>query len=133
MCYQFCERVIKRKERRKDFHIEEDGNMIKHISRELKRHILFTSFGALTGILIIFVSLKMPKNISYNIFYVLKDGNLMKSSENQQQQNNQFPIFKKLEERIMKTDQGTAIAIANNGNLVYSLCNRIYFNNINDK
>jgi len=44
---------------------------IKHISKELKRHIPFTSFGALTGILIIFVSLRMPKNISYNIFYVL--------------------------------------------------------------
>ncbi len=45
--------------------------MIKHISKELKNHIPFTSFGALTGILVIFVSLKMPKNISYNIFYVL--------------------------------------------------------------
>jgi hypothetical protein len=45
--------------------------MIKHISKELKSHIPFTSFGALTGILIIVVSLKMPKNISYNIFYVL--------------------------------------------------------------
>jgi len=44
---------------------------IEQISKELKRHIPFTSFGALTGILIIFVSLKMPKNISYNIFYVL--------------------------------------------------------------
>jgi len=45
--------------------------MIKQISKELKHHIPFTSFGALTGILVIFVSLKMPKNISYNIFYVL--------------------------------------------------------------
>jgi hypothetical protein len=45
--------------------------MIKDISKELKNHIPFTSFGALTGILVIFVSLKMPKNISYNIFYVL--------------------------------------------------------------
>ena len=45
--------------------------MIQHISKELKQHIPFTSFGALTGILIIVVSLKMPKNISYNIFYVL--------------------------------------------------------------
>ncbi|MFW6124341.1 MAG: hypothetical protein ACOC5G_03885 [Acidobacteriota bacterium] len=45
--------------------------MIQHISKELKRHIPFTSFGALTGILIIIVSLNMPKNISYNIFYIL--------------------------------------------------------------
>jgi hypothetical protein len=45
--------------------------MIKHISKELKHHIPFTSFGALTGILVIFVSLRMPKSISYNIFYVL--------------------------------------------------------------
>jgi len=45
--------------------------MIGQISKELKRHIPFTSFGALTGILIIIVSLRMPKNISYNIFYVL--------------------------------------------------------------
>jgi len=45
--------------------------MIKHISKELKHHIPFTSFGALTGILVIFVSLKMPKSISYNIFYIL--------------------------------------------------------------
>ena len=40
---------------------------------------------------------------------------------------------KKLEQRIEKTDQGTGIAIANNGNLVYSLYNRIYFNNINTR
>jgi hypothetical protein len=45
--------------------------MIKHISRELKRHAPFTSFGALTGILILIVSLKIPKEISYNIFYIL--------------------------------------------------------------
>jgi len=48
-------------------------------------------------------------------------------------QNGKLIWEKKLEERIEETDQGTGIAIANNGNLVYSLCNRIYFDNINDK
>jgi hypothetical protein len=45
--------------------------MFVHISKELKNHAPFTGFGALTGILIIIVSLKMPREISYNIFYVL--------------------------------------------------------------
>jgi len=39
---------------------------------------------------------------------------------------------KKLEEKIEQTDQGPTIAIADNGNLVYSVYNRIYFDNIND-
>ena len=45
--------------------------MIKHITKELKHHAPFTSFGALTGILILIVSMKIPKEISYNIFYIL--------------------------------------------------------------
>ncbi|MFW6131473.1 MAG: hypothetical protein ACOC5F_02625 [Candidatus Aminicenantaceae bacterium] len=45
--------------------------MYKHITKELKNHAPFTAFGALTGILIIIVSLRIPKEISYNIFYVL--------------------------------------------------------------
>ena len=45
--------------------------MVNHISKELKQHAPFTSFGALTGILIIIVSFRIPKQISYNIFYVL--------------------------------------------------------------
>lgn len=44
---------------------------IRQISIELKNHAPFTSFGALTGILIIIVSLEMAKDISYNIFYIL--------------------------------------------------------------
>jgi hypothetical protein len=39
---------------------------------------------------------------------------------------------KKLEHKIRETDQDTGIAIADNGNLVYSLYNRIYFDNIGD-
>ncbi len=45
--------------------------MINQITKELKHHAPFTSFGALTGILILIVSLKIPKEISYNIFYIL--------------------------------------------------------------
>ena len=45
--------------------------MLRQITTELKQHAPFTSFGALTGILIIIVSFKIPKEISYNIFYVL--------------------------------------------------------------
>jgi hypothetical protein len=39
---------------------------------------------------------------------------------------------KKLELKIRETDQGTGIAIADNGNLVYSIYNRVYFENIHD-
>jgi len=45
--------------------------MFKYILHELKHHAPFTSFGALTGILIIIVSSNIPKDISYRIFYVL--------------------------------------------------------------
>lgn len=45
--------------------------MLKYISQELKRHAPFTGFGALTGILIIMVSFRIPKEISLKIFYVL--------------------------------------------------------------
>lgn len=45
--------------------------MLRQITTELKQHAPFTSFGALTGILIIIVSFRIPKEISYNIFYVL--------------------------------------------------------------
>lgn len=39
---------------------------------------------------------------------------------------------KKLEQKIRETDQGTGIAIADNGNLVYSITNRVYFDKIGD-
>ncbi len=44
---------------------------MSQIIKELKHHAPFTSFGALTGILIMIVSIKIPRQISYNIFYVL--------------------------------------------------------------
>ena len=45
--------------------------MQKNIIKELKHHMPFTIFGALTGIIIMFLFYKIPSNISYNIFYVL--------------------------------------------------------------
>lgn len=45
--------------------------MVPYVTKELKNHAPFTLFGAVTGILIIIVSSKIPEQISYNIFYVL--------------------------------------------------------------
>ncbi|MEA2081314.1 MAG: hypothetical protein U9O97_01025 [Elusimicrobiota bacterium] len=42
----------------------------EQISGELKKHIPFTFFGALTGILIMAVSSRIPAEASLNIFYV---------------------------------------------------------------
>jgi len=45
--------------------------MLKQISRELKLHVPFTTFGAITGIVIMLIFQKLPPRISYNIFYIL--------------------------------------------------------------
>jgi len=45
--------------------------MYKQIFKELKEHIPFTSFGAITGIIILIFFQKLPSEISYNIFYTL--------------------------------------------------------------
>jgi hypothetical protein len=45
--------------------------MLKQISKELKNHAPFTFFGALTGIIIMIFSKQLPKETSYNIFYIL--------------------------------------------------------------
>ena len=45
--------------------------MFKRILRELRRHAPFTSFGALTGIILMLIFHKLPAKISYNIFYIL--------------------------------------------------------------
>ena len=45
--------------------------MIKYIIKELKNHIPFTIFGAITGIIIMLFFYKIPFEFSYNIFYVL--------------------------------------------------------------
>ncbi|HIE44455.1 MAG TPA: hypothetical protein EYP78_06650 [Candidatus Omnitrophica bacterium] len=45
--------------------------MFKQIAKELKHHIPFTIFGAITGIIIMFFFQKLPSKVSYNIFYIL--------------------------------------------------------------
>ena len=45
--------------------------MSGHILKELKIHAPFTVFGAITGIIIMVFSLKLPYKVSYNTFYVL--------------------------------------------------------------
>jgi len=52
---------------------EEEAKMIKRISKELERHIPFTTFGAITGIAImaIIVFSNAPPKISYTAFYAL--------------------------------------------------------------
>jgi hypothetical protein len=45
--------------------------MFKHIAKELKRHAPFTIFGAITGIIVMFLFYRLPSRASYNIFYVL--------------------------------------------------------------
>jgi len=43
----------------------------KRILNELKHHAPFTILGALTGIILIIYFQKLPKNIAFNIFYIL--------------------------------------------------------------
>jgi hypothetical protein len=45
--------------------------MLKIIAKELKNHAPFTSLGALTGIVIMLLSYRIPFEISYNIYYIL--------------------------------------------------------------
>ncbi len=47
--------------------------MPKHIIKELKTHMPFTSFGALTGIIIMVIVIltKVPSHVSESIFYIL--------------------------------------------------------------
>ena len=45
--------------------------MLKKILKELKVHAPFTLFGALTGILVLFLFKNLPAKPAYNIFYTL--------------------------------------------------------------
>jgi len=45
--------------------------MLKQIFTELKTHLPFTIFGAITGVIAMLVFQKIPPKISYNIFYTL--------------------------------------------------------------
>ncbi len=44
--------------------------MLRQISHELKHHVPFTAFGAVVGILLMIVSLNIPRETSHNIFYI---------------------------------------------------------------
>jgi len=44
--------------------------MYEQIRKELKNHVPFTIFGAITGIMIMVIFRKMPSNLSYSIFYI---------------------------------------------------------------
>jgi len=44
---------------------------LKQISRELKNHAPFTTFGAMPGIFIMVFSQKLPKETTFHIFYIL--------------------------------------------------------------
>ena len=44
---------------------------IRRFSIELRNHAPFTTFGAMTGILIMMFFQKLPKETSLNIFYIL--------------------------------------------------------------
>ena len=46
-------------------------SIIRNIIKELKNHIPFTIFGAITGILIMLIFYNLSSKISYNVFYVL--------------------------------------------------------------
>jgi len=46
-------------------------SIIRNIIKELKNHIPFTIFGAITGILIMLIFYNVSSKISYNVFYVL--------------------------------------------------------------
>ena len=45
--------------------------MLKQTSSELRHHAPFTIFGATTGIFIMILSQRLPKEISFDIFYIL--------------------------------------------------------------
>lgn len=45
--------------------------MLKNILKELKTHMPFTIFGALSGIVLIVIFQKVPSNYAYTTFYVL--------------------------------------------------------------
>jgi len=42
-----------------------------NIFKELRNHIPFTIFGAITGIFVMLVFYKLPSDVSFNIFYIL--------------------------------------------------------------
>jgi len=45
--------------------------MFRQILSELKKHAPYTTFGAITGIIIMLLFYKVPPKISYDVFYIL--------------------------------------------------------------
>ena len=45
--------------------------MKENIIKELRNHIPFTIFGAITGIIVMLLFYNLPSDVSYNIFYIL--------------------------------------------------------------
>jgi hypothetical protein len=45
--------------------------MLKRILKELKNHAPFTTFGAMTGIIIMMIFQKLPRETALNVFYIL--------------------------------------------------------------
>jgi len=54
-----------------EHHTPVDSTMMKRIGQELREHLPFTFFGALTGIMIMFFSSRISHEIAHNVFYVL--------------------------------------------------------------
>ena len=52
----------------------------KIIIHELKHHAPFTVFGAIAGIVIMILFRNLPKNISYNVFYILHPTHVLLSA-----------------------------------------------------
>jgi len=54
--------------------------MLRQIGTELKNHAPFTIFGAITGIVIMVIFQRLPRGVSYNIFYILHPIHVLLSS-----------------------------------------------------
>jgi hypothetical protein len=51
--------------------IFQEARMFGNIYKELKVHIPFTLFGAITGIVVMIIFKKIPRDLAYNAFYIL--------------------------------------------------------------
>lgn len=54
--------------------------MIKRILQELKHHIPFTAFGAVTGIILMFIFRNVPQQAAYKVFYTFHPAHVLLSA-----------------------------------------------------
>lgn len=54
--------------------------MLKTIAEELRNHVPFTAFGAITGLIVMILLYKIPYRVSYNIFYILHPAHVVLSA-----------------------------------------------------